>query len=360
MGTPPVRTHAQDRAPDEPPPGLRQALLTEPAGLDGRVRCRQCQRLCSLPPGKIGYCRTKVNLDGTVYDGIYGVVAAAAADPIEKKPVYHYRPGTRVFSVGSPGCNFRCRFCQNWELAYANPCQQGRWPAPNLAPAALVEAALAQSCQGVAWTYSEPSIWLTYTLECAQLAKAAGLYTVYVTNGYATREHLDLIAPYLDVYRVDIKSTGDRFYRALAHTRPKDLLAVTARARGQWGLHVECVTNVVPGWNDSDVELRQTAAWIAANLGGLTPWHLTRFFPAAQLLETPATPVATLLRGRRLGQAEGLRYVYLGNVADIAGDTKCPGCGLVLIRRAGYRVQVIGTIRGGQCGRCGASVNITL
>ncbi len=148
----------QEPAQREHASGLRQVLLTVPEGTHGRVRCRQCQRLCSLPMGQFGYCRTKINLDGIVYDGIYGVVAAAAADPIEKKPVYHYRPGTRVFSVGAPSCNFRCRFCQNWDLSHAEPCQRGRWPAPNLTPEALVEAALTHGCQGVAWTYTEPSI----------------------------------------------------------------------------------------------------------------------------------------------------------------------------------------------------------
>ncbi len=168
---------------------------------------------------------------------------------------------------------------------------------------------------------------------------------MYVTNGYATREHLDMIAPYLDVYRVDIKSLEEGFYRLLAHAPMKDLLAVTARARARWRLHVECVTNVVPGWNDSDENLQRTAAWIAANLGELTPWHVTRFFPAARMQTTPATSFTTLQRARRLGHAEGLRYVYIGNVPNAAADTCCPRCGAVLIRREGYRVPNDGLYR---------------
>lgn len=339
---------------------MKPALLAEDLG-GGVVRCNICQRRCRVPEGGVGFCRTKVNDDGVLYCTIYGVISSAAADPIEKKPVFHYKPGSHCFSVGSVGCNFRCAFCQNWEIAYADAVERGpRQCTTGVTPGRLAEMALANSCEGVAWTYNEPGIWLNYTLDCAKLCKSRGLYTVYVTNGYATPEHLAAVAPYLDVYRVDIKSLENRFYRELIGVPSAEGLLDTARlARKQWHMHVECVTNVIPGWNDSEDNLAAIARWIVTNLGDDTPWHVTRFFPYGELSHLPATPPETLEHAVRIARRHGLKFVYLGNIASETGEnTYCPTCGALAVQRSRYTTQIRGMDASGRCSADGTHLNI--
>ena len=324
--------------------------------------CLQCQRKCNIASGHVGYCRTVRNENGKLYTLIYGFVSSAAVDPIEKKPLYHFYPGSRCFSVGSLGCNFRCKFCQNWQIAYADPESDETDKLSFMSPENLVEYALSSGCQGVAWTYNEPSIWYEYTLDCAKLCKKHGLYTVYVTNGYATAEHLDGIGPYLDAYRVDIKSMNDAFYKKMAAVPSVDgILEIALRAKHKWGMHVECVTNIVPGENDSVDELAKLARWIANELGRQTPWHVTRFFPHSQMIDTPPTPTATLQNAINIGRQEGLQFVYPGNV-DMPGtsDTICPECGSVLVERRGYNTRIKGLDDHGCCIKDGQSVNLRL
>jgi pyruvate formate lyase activating enzyme len=341
---------------------LREALLAENLG-DDRVGCNICQRRCRVPRGGVGYCRTKVNFEGTLYDTIYGVISSANADPIEKKPVFHYKPGSLCFSVGSLGCNFRCEFCQNWEIAYADAvASAGTTCRTGVTPEKLVGLAKSSGCQGIAWTYNEPAIWLTYTLDCARLCKASELYTVYVTNGYATPEHLDLIGPYLDVYRVDIKSMEDSFYSELIKVPSvQGILDVAVLARHKWRMHVECVTNVIPGWNDSEENLTKTASWIAESLGPETPWHVTRFFPYGGLSHVPPTPPETLDAAVKIGRDCGLKFVYLGNMASETGEnTYCPKCGKLVIERSGYATRIVGLNADGRCISDNEDLNIWL
>lgn len=340
---------------------LKEALLQEKKE-GGRVRCNICQRRCNIPMGKAGYCMTKVNIGGTLYTTIYGVISSAAADPIEKKPVFHYKPGSMVYSVGSLGCNFRCAFCQNWQIAFADAVQPTGLCQYNFSPDDLVQAAKEAGCEGVAWTYNEPGIWLNYTLDCAKLAKESGLYTVYVTNGYATEEHLDTIGPYLDVYRVDIKSMSDDFYRKLIKVPSvSGILEIAKRAKDKWGMHMECVTNIIPTWNDSEENLRQTARWIADNLGDITPWHVTRFFPYAKLQDVPPTPPETILRAAEIGREEGLKFVYTGNMATAVGqNTYCYRDGTLAIERTGYYTKIIALTSDGKCPTDGTDLNIRL
>ena len=330
---------------------LREALLAEPLS-DGHVRCHICQRECLIKRGGVGYCHTKINYDGTLYCTIYGVISSAAADPIEKKPVFHYRPGSSCFSVGTLGCNFRCVFCQNWEIAYADAVESAAGVCrTGMTPERLVKQAKTQECEGVAWTYNEPGIWLNYTLDGAKLCKKEGLYTVYVTNGYATKEHLDTIGPYLDVYRVDLKSMDDRFYWELASVRHvQGILDVTVRAKDKWKMHIECVTNVIPGWNDSDENLHRTAEWIRDNLGEETPWHVTRFFPYGKLSNVPPTPPETLYGAQKIGKECGLKFVYIGNMLTETGEnTYCPKCGNLAVQRSRYSTRVVGVTGAGRC-----------
>jgi len=329
----------------------KEALLSETQS-DGSARCGICQWRCRIAAGGVGHCRTIVNHEGRLYTTNYGLISSAAADPIEKKPVFHYKPGSRCFSVGTLGCNFRCVFCQNWEIAYADALNSGTGGCrTRVQPSDLVALALGNDCQGVAWTYNEPSIWLNYTLDCAKLCKEAGLYTVYVTNGYATPEALDLIGPYLDVYRVDIKSMDDHFYKELIKVpSPKGILELAVRAKAKWAMHVECVTNIIPGWNDSDENLARTARWISESLGPRTPWHVTRFFPYGTLSHIPPTPPETLDRAVRIGREAGLQFVYLGNIRTDSGEnTYCPKCGNLAVERVGYSTRAVGLDAEGRC-----------
>ena len=345
----------------EIPTFAKEALLYDKLP-NNRVKCRICQRYCNIASGKAGYCRTKVNKDGTLYTTIWGVVSAANVDPIEKKPVFHYRPGSLVYSLGSYGCNFRCLFCQNWEIAYADGIASGGVCEPNMPPEEAVRLAIESGSQGMAWTYNEPAIWVNYALDCAKLAKKAKLYTVYVTNGYATPEGLDAIGPYLDVYRVDIKSFNDEFYRKLIKVPSvKGILDVAKRAKEKWKMHVEAVTNVIPGWNDEEDNLRSIAHWIRDNLGELTPWHVTRFFPYAQMTDVPPTPISTLERAVQIGREEGLRFVYLGNVASKTGEnTYCPRDGKLVIARSGYQTRVVAVTKDGKCAYDGTDLNVVM
>ena len=341
---------------------LKEALLSEnfPNGI---IRCNICQRRCQISEGGVGYCRTKINYQGRLFDTIYGVISSAAADPIEKKPVFHYKPGSMVFSVGTLGCNFRCVFCQNWQIAYADSVESAEGLCKTgITPVILVQMAKDDGCDGIAWTYNEPGIWLNYTLDCAKLCKEHGLYTVYVTNGYATPEHLDMIAPYLDVYRVDIKSMDDDFYRKLIKVPSvQGVLDVTIRAKIEWGMHVECVTNIIPGWNDSEDNLSRTAKWIAENLGVNTPWHITRFFPYGELSHISPTPPETLEAAVRIGKQSGLEFVYLGNYQTQTGEnTYCPKCGNLVIERYGYMTQTTGLNDSGRCSIDNEDLNIRL
>lgn len=334
---------------------MKKALLYESSG-EGVVRCYICQRRCKIAPGKRGYCNTRENRDGTLYSLIYGRVACAAVAPIEKKPLYHFHPGSRAYSLGTLGCNFRCLGCQNWELAHAQIDTQLA-NTYYLSPRKSVSLAKSYQCQGISWTYNEPTIWLEYTLHAAKLAKEEGLYTNYVTNGFITTEALDLIAPYLDSFRVDIKGFRGEFYKKIARVDDfQGILRVTVRAKKKWGMHVEVVTNIIPGYNDSEEELRELATWIMVELGENTPWHVTQFVPHLHLSHIPPTPVKTLEKARQIGFEQGLKFVYVGNIPGHPGEhTYCPDCHKMLIQRYGFGV-VDFILRNGSCPHCGTKI----
>ena len=320
---------------------------------DNAARCHTCQRQCIIPEGKTGWCRTRVNEGGKLFSLIYGEVSAISINLIEKKPVFHYYPGSRWLSLGSLGCNFRCPGCQNWDIAHW---KEGRMDTEYLSPEDAVDQAINSGCLGISWTFNEPTLSFEYTLDSAIIARSRGLRTNYVTNGYITKEALDMIAPYLDVYRVDIKGFSDRTYMRTGHIpRFRGILDVTEQAK-RHGMHVEIVTNVIPGYNDDEKELRDLAAWIKAGLGPGTPWHVTRFHPHHELTHVPATPIATLERVRDLGKEAGLWYVYLGNVPGHRWEnTWCHGCGELLVERYIFDV-VQNRIKSGTCPVCGTVI----
>lgn len=320
---------------------------------DGHVQCRVCQRRCMIAPGARGYCLTRENVGGTLYSLVYGLVASLAISPIEKKPLFHFYPGSSWLSIGTLGCNFRCPGCQNWEIAHAAP---GRYKSAlrHITPEELITLAIENRCTGISWTYNEPTIWFEYTLNGARLAKGEGLLTNYVTNGFITEEALDQIGPVLDSYRVDIKAFSPEGYRRIANVEDMSgILSVAQRARNHWHMHVEVVTNIIPGYNDNPQELRTMAEWIATALGPHTPWHVTRFAPCLDLAHLSETSLRMLETARQIGFDAGLEYVYLGNVPFHPGEnTYCSHCGKLLIQRGVFEIK-LNTIDNGRCPACG-------
>jgi pyruvate formate lyase activating enzyme len=335
---------------------LYEALLYEKLP-ESFVRCNTCQWRCRIAPEKEGVCRRYANHGGRLYNLNYGRASSVAVDPIEKKPLYHFYPGSLVFSLGSWGCNFHCPGCQNWTIACATQ-EDMDADKREISPEASIQMAQGYKCQGIAWTYNEPTMWFEYTLDSARLARAAGLYTAYVTNGYMTPEALDIIGPYLQAWRVDVKGFSEATYKKLAKiTHWRGILEVASRARNKWNMHVEIVTNVTPGINDDDGQLKGIAHWIATELGELTPWHITRFFPQREMRDFLATPVTTLEHARDIGHQAGLKFVYLGNVGPHeTSNTICYNCHNLIVRRDGFHADVLG-LKGSNCNFCGVDLN---
>jgi len=298
------------------------------------------------------------NIDGILHSLNYAEVSSAAVDPIEKKPLFHFHPGSRVFSMGTWGCNFHCRGCQNWQIACtdASVIERG---SRTISPEASVESAKREGCKGIAWTYNEPAVWFDYTLDSAKLAKGNDLYTVYVTNGYISQEALDMIGPYLDGYCVDVKGFSDKLYRDLARiSHWRGILDMAERAKHKWGMHVEVVTNIIPSMNDDDEQLEGLATWIRDRLGELTPWHVTRFYPQHEMMHLAPTPVSRLEHAYDIGKRTGLKFVYTGNVSVHDGEnTMCYSCGNKVIERVGYSINIAG-VEDSRCSFCGAELNI--
>jgi pyruvate formate lyase activating enzyme len=347
----------------------REAMFYEK--LDGgRVRCGLCPRRCTIMPDKAGYCGVRKNEGGVLYTLIYGKVSSLNLDPVEKKPLFHFHPGSECLSIGTLGCNMRCIHCQNWEIAHVvlvEGVQQGKVynilaedRTDVFSPEKLMEMAEESGAEGIAFTYNEPTIWFEYTYDCAKLAKEKGLYTAYITNGYITPEALDAIGPYLDAFRVDIKGFTKDFYMKLAKVPNfETILEATKRAKDKWNMHVEIITLVIPGWNDDEEQLKGIASWIRDNLGPGTPWHVTRFVPYLELKDLHVTPVETLEKARQIGFDAGLKYVYIGNVPGHKGEnTFCPNCKHLLIERVGYETEIKGLSAENKCDYCGEAIPI--
>jgi pyruvate formate lyase activating enzyme len=314
------------------------------------VRCLACAHRCVLRPGRIGICGVRQNRGGWLYTLVYGEVVAAKAEPVEKKPFFHFMPGSYAYSVGAKGCNFHCAYCQNWEMSQAH--REGLVPeSRNLAPEEVVEEAVAAGVRSVAYTYVEPTIFIEFALDSMVRARSAGLHNVFVTNGYETPEAIALVAPYLDAANIDIKAASDSFYRRTcgATWEPVRDCVVEMRRRGIW---IELTTLIVPGLNDDRHELTALAEWIATAVGPETPWHVTRFQPAYRLTNLAPTEAATLVQTARVAREVGLRHVYVGNAPEVeAATTFCARCGERLISRADYSVTEWRLIEG-RCPRC--------
>lgn len=328
------------------------ALYDELPG--NKVKCNVCAHRCTIAEGKTGICGTRHNNKGKLYTLIYNTVSSEAIDPIEKKPLYHFLPGTFSYSLGTIGCNFRCMHCQNWNISQVSLEEANT---KEITPEEAVRRALAAGCSSISWTYNEPAIWHEYTYDSAVLAKKAGLKTIYVTNGYITPEALRRMAPYLDAYRVDIKSFSDEFYKKVCGARLAPVLESTKLAK-ELGMHIETITLIIPGRNDSKEELTQIAKWVHDNLGEDTPMHFTRFHPMHKMDHVAATPLSTLEMAHGIAKNEGMRFVYLGNVGGHKYEnTFCPRCDSVLIERAGFSVGDV-RVKDGKCARCGEGIPV--
>lgn len=328
--------------------GRKEAYLYDRLD-DDTVKCKVCSHRCTIKDGKRGFCQTRENTGGTLYTLIYGLVSSEAVDPIEKKPLYHLLPGSRSYSLGTIGCNFRCMHCQNWNISQARLEESY---VRYISPGDAVNNALGSGSKSIAWTYNEPTIWYEYTYDTAKLAKEAGLKTIYVTNGYITPEALEHISPYLDAFRVDIKAFNDEFYKKTCSAKLKPVLESTQLAK-KLGIHVEIINLVIPTLNDSPEEIKAMSEWIRDSVGTDTPVHFTRFHPDYNMTQLPPTPLRTLERAYDIAKKAGIKYVYLGNVFDHEYEnTYCPACRKLLIKRAGFGTVANDLTKDGACPIC--------
>ncbi len=328
---------------------MKEALYYEKRD-DLEVKCLLCPQLCTIHNGKHGFCYARVNRDGVLYSEIYNQAMAANLDPIEKKPLYHFYPGSAIYSLGTRGCNQRCDFCQNWHML------QPEATTFEITAQRAVKEAMDQRSVGIAYTYNEPLIWYEFVLECAELAKSRGLKNVLVTNGMINPEPFRKLAPLIDAMNIDVKSMEDDFYKRICKSQLEPVLQ-TCRMAVQEGIHVEITNLVIPTLNDSP-ELIERLTDFVVGLGENIPLHFSAYFPCYKM-NIPPTPLSTLLRAKEIAE-EKLHYVYLGNVrAAGVGDTRCPQCSNLLVKRSGYFTELKG-VEGRKCARCGRPVDLVL
>jgi len=328
------------------------ALWKEAA--EGAVDCFLCAHRCHIAPGNRGVCRVRENAGGRLVSLAYGRVVAAHVDPIEKKPLFHFLPGSKAYSIATVGCNFQCGFCQNWQISQWPRKEPGAMPGETMTPEEVVANAKGYGCESVSYTYTEPTMFFEFARDCGRLAKAQGLRNTFVTNGYATAEAVEAMTGWLDAANVDLKAWQDDFYRRICKARVEPVKE-TIRTMRSAGIHIEVTTLLVPGRNDDPEDLKALAGFLA----GVSPdlvWHVSRFHPDYDMLDAPATPIETIREAVAIGRAAGLRFVYAGNVSGWE-DTVCPACGATVIRRAGFAVTRR-NLRGASCGECGERLPI--
>ncbi|MCD6093834.1 MAG: AmmeMemoRadiSam system radical SAM enzyme [Candidatus Omnitrophica bacterium] len=317
---------------------------------DKSVRCHLCAHHCLIREGKRGICRVRENQGGVLYSLVYGKPVAQHIDPIEKKPLFHFYPGSLAYSIATCGCNFHCLWCQNWEISQIFSSQNSK----EVNPAKIVATAQESGCQSIAYTYTEPTIFFEYAYDIARRAQGVGLANIYISNGYMSEEMLKEFWPYLDAANVDLKAFRDETYRRYIGGYLQPVLNNLKQIK-KYGIWLEVTTLIIPEINDSVEELRDMAEFIVQELGPDTPWHLSRFFPAYKM-NAPITPLTTLEKAKEIGLKAGLRYVYEGNIADREKiNTYCPNCGRLLIRRSGFSV-LENFIQEAHCPDCKAAI----
>jgi pyruvate formate lyase activating enzyme len=331
---------------------VREALLYKKIG-EGQVECALCSHRCKISPGKRGLCKVRENRDGILYSLVYGRIIARNIDPIEKKPLFNFHPGSRSFSIATVGCNFHCLHCQNYDISQY-PKEHADIPGEEVTPEKVVGEAEIAGCESIAYTYTEPTIFFEFAYDCARLARKKGIKNVFVSNGYATPEATRLIAPYLDGNNIDLKGDDD-FYRKICGARMQPVLD-TIKLMKELGVWVEVTTLIIPSHNDSVDFLKWVADFIKS-VDSAMPWHVTQFYPTYKLMDQPRTPIETLRLAREIGLKTGLKYVYEGNVPGEGGEnTYCPSCGALLIERFGFTLKDI-RLKNSACPDCGTNID---
>ncbi|HBC86148.1 MAG TPA: AmmeMemoRadiSam system radical SAM enzyme [Lentisphaeria bacterium] len=319
--------------------------------MSSSVQCSLCPRYCIIMPGQSGECRVRVNIDGKLTSVVYGFPCSINVDPIEKKPCFHFFPGTKSLSTATVGCNLHCLNCQNWEISQTNPEDSEAYSCP---PEKLVEAAAKHKCESISYTYTDPVVFYEYVLDTAKLAQEKKIRNVLVTAGYINTKPWKNLLKHVDVARIDLKGITEEFYQKVPQATLKPVLDALVTAR-EAGVHVEVINLLIPTLNDKSEDIRKLVQWIVKNIGKQTPMHFSRFFPIYKMKNLPPTPLETLDLARKIAMEEGLEYVYIGNIASREGqNTYCPACKKLLIERNGYTL-LQNNLKDGKC-PCGREI----
>ena len=331
---------------------MKEAMFQEKIG-EGKIKCGLCNQFCILKEGEPGKCGVRINKNGKLYSLVYGKLVAENVDPIEKKPFYHFLPGSISFSIATCGCNFFCKFCQNYEIAH--PPKEGKiYMIVERKPEEVVETAISNGCSSISYTYTEPTVFFEFAYDTAKIAKEKGLKNNFVTNGYMSKEALKEISPYLDAANVDLKG-DEKFYREMCGSHQKPVIE-NIELMKKLGIWVEVTTLLIPEFNDSEKQIKEIAE-IIKNIDVSIPWHISRFYPAFKMIDHYPTPVEKIKRAREIGFEVGLKYVYTGNIPGDEGEnTYCPSCKRVLIRRYGYTI-LENNIKEKKCVFCGEPID---
>jgi len=338
---------AQD---DKPWKWSREAMFYTPTARG--IRCQLCPNECTIRPGETGDCRNRVNYKGKLYTIAYGNPCAVHIDPIEKKPLYHYLPGTKSFSIATAGCNFACLNCQNWEISQSSPKETRN---VELFPEQVVDQAIRNRCKTIAYTYSEPITFYEYMYDTAGIAHKKGIGNLLISNGYINEEPLRTLAPRIDAANIDLKAFSNDIYMKLTAGTLEPILN-TLQILRDMNVWVEITNLVIPTWTDDYAMIRKMCQWLVSNGFSEVPLHFSRFFPLYKLTQLPQTPTSTLVKAKEIAQNCGIKYVYIGNTAlPGAGNTICPSCGRVVVERKGFNVSSV-NIKNGKCAWCGAPI----
>lgn len=323
---------------------------------DNRVNCRACARYCNIPEGKIGLCGVRQNIDGKLYLLVYGKVIAAHVDPIEKKPVTHYAPGSRIFSIGTAGCSWLCHYCQNYDIS-----QRRKVGGMDMSPEEVVNLAERYGCQGIAYTYNEPTVFIEFAHDAGVIAKSKGLINIFVSNGYCTPDSVNVMNDFLDCITVDFKGNGETNFlrRCIGIPNAEPIFQTLLEIRDKKSIHLEITDLVVPQIGDNIDEVRKLSGWLYENLGPDTPIHFLRFHPDYKLMHLPPTPIETLEKHYEIAKEAGLNYVYIGNVPGHRFEhTYCPGCNKIVVRRHGFDITGWHMDDHNRCMNCGHEISI--
>ncbi len=322
---------------------------------DKSVKCNLCSHRCKIKPGRRGICQVRENRDGTLESLVYGKLISQNVDPIEKKPLFHFLPGSRSYSISTVGCNFQCLHCQNWQISQFPRFNNGAITGQDATPAQVVQDAITSGSKSISYTYVEPTIFYEFAYDTGVKAREKGLKNVFVSNGYMTPETCEHSTQFLDAINIDLKAFTDKFYKEVCKARLEPV-PDSIKLMHELGIWVEVTTLIIPGWNDTDAELREIARFIKG-VSESIPWHVTAFHPTYKMLDRPPTPVETLRRAREIGLEEGLKYVYEGNIPGEGGEnTYCPSCGEMVIARYGFSI-LENKLEQGKCPKCSEAID---